>query len=61
MYRVWLEMDPNTREWVQRVFMAWRILKNSSVVAIAFCSIILAKQQAALPAANDLANDEGIF
>ena len=61
MYRVWLEMDPNTREWLQQLFTAWSFLKNSRIVqAIAFVSI-LAPQRAALPAANDLANDEGIF
>ena len=49
MYRFWLVMDPDTREWLKRLFTAWSFLKNPIVEAIAFVSILV-PQRAALPA-----------
>ena len=57
MYRFWLVMDPDTREWLKRLFTAWSFLKNPIVEAIAFVSILV-PQRAALPAANVSAREK---
>ena len=62
-------MDPETREWLQRLFTAWNFLSCPFVEAIALISILVpqrpavpaampAAEPAAMPAADDSA-DEG--
>ena len=54
-------MDPETREWLQRLFTGWSFAINPLVEAIAFVSILVPRRPAmpaAIPAAMPAA-DEG--
>ena len=52
----WLEMDPETRGWLHRLFTAWRA--SPSCEWISFFAIAIPRPTAALPDTDDYPNDE---